>query len=217
GTEVVDVGASFGAYALPMAKKVGSEGKVIAFEPSVSCRSYLERSKVENGVDQLEIISRGLSNKVGKATFVEAETPEFDTVSEEGDTEISVTTLNAWWDFAGQPEVDLIKIDVNGMEVKVLEGATDVLGQVSPTILVSIGEEDNLPVLRNRLQELNYRLFEYIPGPGVLAEHDPEGGVDPYLMNVIAIPANRIEEFKENGWIFDEHADVEAVDLHEWK
>jgi len=218
GIQVVDVGASFGAYALPMAKKVGSEGKVIAFEPSVSCRSYLERSKVENRVDQLEIISRGLSNKVGKATFVEAETPEFDTVSEEGDTEISVTTLNAWWDFAGQPELDLIKIDVNGMEAKVLEGATDVLDQVSPVILVSIGEkEDSFHTLRDTLQELNYRLFEYIPGPGVLAEHDPEGGVDPYLMNVIAIPANRIEEFKENGWVFDEYADVEPVDVHEWK
>ncbi len=218
GTQVVDVGASFGAYALPMAKKVGSEGKVVAFEPSVSCRSYLERSKVENRVGQLEIISRGLSNKVGKATFVEAETPEFNTTSEEGDTEISVTTLNAWWNFAGQPELDLIKIDVNGMEAKVLEGATEVLDQVSPVILVAIGEkEDSFYTLRDTLQELNYRLFEYIPGPGVLAEHDPEGGVDPYLMNVIAIPASRIEEVKENGWIFDEHADVEPVDVHEWK
>ncbi|PAU94589.1 hypothetical protein CK503_07290 [Aliifodinibius salipaludis] len=216
--QVVDVGASFGAYALPMAKKVGREGNVFAFEPSAENRSYLEKSKTKNSFNQLEIIGRGLSDEIGKSALIQAETPELNTISEEGKEKVLLTTLDAWWNFAGQPQLNLLKVDANGMESKVLEGAKEVIDQLLPVILVSIGEKNNsLPMLRNSLQKINYRLFEYIPQLGVLVAHDSEVEVDPHLMNVIAIHESRIQEFKESGWIFDESVDVGDTDLYMWE
>lgn len=218
GMQVVDAGAAFGAYSLPMAKKVGQNGRVFAFEPDPKSCSFLERSKIENNINHLEIVGRGLSDKTGKKALKKDEIPEFNTIAEEGDEEVFVTTLNAWWEFAGQPELDLIKIDVNGMESEVLKGAYEVLDQTRPVILASIGEkEGNLSTLRETVRDLNYQLFEYIPGPGVLAKHDFEAEVDPYLMNLIGIPDSRVEEFKENGWIFDESVEVLITDELQWK
>jgi len=218
GMQVIDAGACFGAYALPLAKKVGEKGKVIAFEPSADSRSYLEKSKIENGFEQLEVIGRGLSDSTAKAKLKRAQSPELNAISEDGEEAIALTTIDAWWDFAGQPEIDVIKVDVNGLETNVLAGGAEMLANTNPVIVASIGEnEESLKRLRDQLNRIGYKLYEYIPGPSLLAEHDPEAGVDAYLMNVVAIPESRVEEFKQNGWIFDESVKIETVDSNKWK
>lgn len=217
GMQVVDVGAAFGAYALPIADKVGSNGKVYAFEPSRDSRRFLEKSKIENGLDHLEIYRHAKGKETRKAELQEGEIPELNTIGE-GDGEIPVSTLDAWWGFIAEPDIDVIKVDVNGMEPKVLAGAQQLLAEVEPIVVASIGEDEkNLDQLRDQFAKQSYTLFEYIPGPGVLADHDPEGGVDPYMMNMIGIPESRVEEFKGTGWIFDESVDIEATDQHQWK
>nr|WP_286669169.1 FkbM family methyltransferase [Fodinibius salicampi] len=218
GMQVVDVGGSFGAYALPMAKKVGGEGAVYAFEPSAIASQYLEMSKSENGFTQLEIIKRGLGQEIGKGKLKIAESPEFNTIDKDGEEDVSITTLDAWWNFAGKPEIHIMKIDVNGMEAEMLQGAAKTLETAEPIILASIGEnKESLAVLREQLTSMGYVLFEYIPGPGVLSGHDPEAGVDPYTMNIVAIKESRINEFKEAGWIFDETATPENPESTLWK
>lgn len=217
GMQVIDAGAAFGVYALPMAKQVGSEGAVYAFEPGAVARRHLEISKIKNDLEQLKVIGRGLGAKTVKARLQNGKTPELNRIGEEGE-EVSLATLDTWWNFAGQPDVDLVKIDVNGMEVQVLKGAANVLNQTSPVLLVSIGEnKEYFFALRKQLTEIGYVMFEYIPGPGLLAEHEPDAGVDAYLMNVVAIPEGRIEEFKKGGWIFNENVTGEDPDVHEWK
>lgn len=218
GMQVVDAGACFGGYALPLAKQVGSTGKVFAFEPSEKSRSYLEKSKVKNGFNQLEVIGRGLSSEVGVLPFQEEKTPEFNYVDDDGNKEIQVTTLDAWWSFAGQPQLDVIKLDINGMEADALKGGTELLANAKPVVVVSIGEDENdLKKLQQQFLELDYKLYEYIPGPSLLAEHEPEAGVDPYLMNLVAIHESQVKELKEAGWVFDESVEVEATDPHRWK
>ncbi|SHG04672.1 methyltransferase, FkbM family [Fodinibius roseus] len=218
GMQVVDAGASFGAFTLPMAKKVGGEGAVYAFEPGAVARRHLEMSKSENGFHQLEIIERALGQEIGKGRLTNAESSEFNTIDEDGEEDISVTTLDAWWTFAGQPDIEFVKIDVNGMETEVLQGASKTLEAAHPVVLASIGESDeSFAGLRDQLTEMNYVVYEYIPGPALLAEHDPEAGVDPYLMNIVAIKENRIKEFKESGWIFDQEATPEQPEKTVWK
>jgi FkbM family methyltransferase len=218
GMQVVDAGACFGAYALPMAKQVDTEGTVYAFEPSKESCSRLEKSKFKNGLGNLEIVNRALGNSVGTVSFKQAETPELNWISSEGGKELSMTTLDAWWDFAGYPDLEVIKIDVNGMEADVLQGAVTVLKKTAPVVITSIGEdEESLSALRKQFKKMGYQLFEYIPGPGLLAEHDPGAGVDPYLMNLIGISDSRIKEFKESGWIFDESVEAEVTEAHGWK
>ena len=217
GMHALDVGACLGGYALPMANEVGRKGKITAFEPSSRSRSYLEKSKLENNLSQLEVMSHGVSSKAGTLSFKEGESPELNQVSEQGEQKISITTLDAWWDFANQPNVDLIKVDVNGMETDTLKGGTDLLAGIEPIIVTSIEDDSNPKKLRKWFLEFGYRVYEYIPGAGILVDHDPDGSVDPYLMNIIAIPESRVAEFKENGWIFDDEVEVDTIDLHRWK
>ena len=216
--QIIDAGACFGAYSLPLAEKVGPKGQVVAFEPSADSRSYLEKSKIENQIEQLEIVGRGLSVKAGKANLKKTKSPELNTVNAKGEESINLTTLDAWWGFAGEPDIDVIKVDVNGMETAVLAGGTQLLAESEPIIVASIGEnEEDLKKLREQLNNQEYQLFEFIPGPSLLAEHELDAGVDPYLLNVVSIPESRIQEFKQNGWIFDESIKVHAPDSNEWK
>ncbi|MCW9705343.1 FkbM family methyltransferase [Fodinibius salsisoli] len=218
GMYALDVGACFGGYALSMAKAVGKKGMITAFEPSARSRSYLEKSKLENKLSQLEVIGRGVSSKTGSLSFKEGESPELNQVSKEGEQKISVTTLDGWWNFAGQPEVEMIKVDVNGMEADVLKGASEMLAGVKPVVIASAeNSEGCLDKLQEDFLQQDYRLYEYIPGPGVLAEYDSETGIDPYRMNLVAIAEDRVQEFKEAGWIFDEDVNLEATDQHRWK
>ncbi|MEL7833623.1 FkbM family methyltransferase [Fodinibius sp. Rm-B-1B1-1] len=218
GMHALDVGACFGGYALPMAKAVGKQGMITAFEPSSKSRSYLEKSKIENNLSQLDIIGRGVSFETGNLSLKEEESPELNNVSEQGDKKISVTTLDAWWNFAGQPDVDMIKVDVNGMEADVLKGASDLLAGVKPVVVTSIGEDENdLKNIQRKFLEQNYKLYEYIPGSGLLADFDAGSAVEPYMMNMVAIPESSIEEIRESGWIFDESVEYDIPDSHKWK
>lgn len=218
GMKVVDIGACFGTYALPLAQKVGPGGRVFAFEPSAESRNYLEKSKLVNRLDQLEVISRGIADEHRQVSMTHAQSPEFHTVSEEGSEQINVTKFDAWWRYAGKPNLDVIKIDVNGMETEVLAGASCLLDGTAPVLVIASGENEiDLVKVREQLNERGYRIYEYISGIGLLAEHDPEAGVDPYLINIVAISENRVQEFEETGWIFDDCVEIEATDPHKWK
>nr|WP_240894602.1 FkbM family methyltransferase [Fodinibius halophilus] len=217
GMTVIDAGAAFGVYALPMAKKVGSDGAVYAFEPGEVARHYLEESKAENSFAQLQVIERALGRETGTAELEKADNPEFNILNTEGE-DVSVTTLDAWWDFEGRPGVDLFKIDVNGMESDVLAGAATMLSETSPVIIISVGEsEEHFASVIQQLEKYGYNLYEYIPGPGLLAAHDPEAGIDPYMMNLIAVKGDREEELKKSGFIFDADISVEAPEQVAWE
>ncbi len=218
GMSVVDGGASFGTFSLPMAREVGDQGMVYAFEPSATTRKYLESSKQKNNFGQLEIIEKALGEKVGKGRLRIADTPEQNTIHKKGKEPISITTLDAWWNYVGNCSVDVIKFDLNGMEDKALKGAQQVLRQEHPLILVSLdAKEDLQTAVGEQLQEAGYHLFDYIPGPMLLVDHEPKVGEDPYLMNIVGIHEDRIEEFKKKGWIFDDAVSFDIPGKDKWK
>lgn len=220
GMRVVDAGAAFGVYALQMADIVGQTGGVYAFEPVSMSREHLRNSKSINGFDQLEIVGRTLGGEVTKAGIKEGKSPEFNTITTGQESTVDVTTLDAWWSFAGQPPVDLVKLDVNGMETDVLTGAGTMLERTSPLMVVSVDQlegEGEFHELERKLSDIGYRLYEYIPGPGVLADYEAEGGPDPYRLNLIAVPEARRDELKKAGWIFDGGVDTGSIDNRRWK
>ncbi|WP_138430759.1 FkbM family methyltransferase [Fodinibius saliphilus] len=217
GMTVIDAGAAFGVYALPMAEKVGSKGAVYAFEPGDKARAHLDKSKQVNGYDQLKVIERGLADETGVAKLEQAESPEFNTLDKTGEG-ISVTTLDAWWDFEGRPKVDLLKVDVNGMETELLEGADTMLSETSPVVIISVGENENtLSAINQKFESEGYKLYEYIPSPGVLVDFEPEAGIDPYVMNLVAVKENREEELANGGLIFNADIEIETAEQVTWE
>jgi len=218
GMNVLDIGAGFGVYALPAAKLVGKEGAVFAFEPGEVAKHHLEMSKLENGFQNLEVIGKAVTDKSGKLAFSSEETPELNRLSDGGELTVSAITADAWWQFEGEPRIDLIKLDINGDEAEALVGAETILEKSSPVVLFSIGEAgQNGQKLNQLLSVYGYKLYEYIPGPGLLAEHDSQAGVDHYMQNLIAVKSDREAELEKLGWFHDESVapDEPAADL--WK
>jgi FkbM family methyltransferase len=124
----VDVGANVGIYSL-LASRAVAEGQVLAFEPNPIAaermRQNLRLNKLDNVVLQTAAVgtragSAALTATLGTADHIAAGEPsEINTIS------VSMTTLDVA--VMGASPVSLVKIDVEGFEVEVLRGASDLL------------------------------------------------------------------------------------------
>jgi FkbM family methyltransferase len=222
GMRVLDIGASFGAYALPMALAVGQEGEVLAFEPCRQARAYLEASKQVNSLDGLHILPQALAASQGRGRLLESETPEQnrleDTRSGYPGQEVEMISLDSWWQEAGWPQLDLVKLDVNGLEPKVLQGGAECLSCTKPLILTCIRENGAL----NRstlqaLEHLGYELYQYLPVPGLLIKFNQDAAPEPYILNLVAVSPDQVEDLQAQGWIITRELDVPEPEDGYWQ
>jgi FkbM family methyltransferase len=150
GQTVIDVGANKAGYLYYLLKQIGSTGKAIAFEPQTSLYRYITHIKElfgwnnltvehlvvsdEDGVAILYIPSGKTKNKfqTGATVIDHKLKPEEFTI--EG---VNSETLDAYCD-KKKIRPDFIKIDVEGNELRVLEGAIDMLKECRPKLLVEI-------------------------------------------------------------------------------
>ncbi len=136
GGVCLDVGANVGGYALNFAKRVGRNGKVYAFEASPSVAQKLRRNIALNGYESIiEVEEWAVSDKKGKVSF--AVSPEGNSgwghigEDERFSKTISVdtNTLDYFFEHKNIHSVDLMKVDIEGAEDKLIEGAQKVLSE----------------------------------------------------------------------------------------
>jgi len=126
GMKILDLGANFGWFTLIAAKKVGMSGNVYAFEPDPTLADALKTNVKLNNLDNVSIIPFAVSNKSSISKFSlnplypTRNRLESKTLSE---NIIDVKTISID-DFCEKNQliVDFIKMDVEGSEVKALEG-----------------------------------------------------------------------------------------------
>jgi FkbM family methyltransferase len=132
GMIVADVGANVGYYSLLALSLVGSSGRVLAFEPAGRPRSRLEAFL--RGTDNAEVLNCALGAEAGNASLYVDRDPSNDTptmVASEGGVPVPVRveTLDDCLEARGIDRVDLLKIDVEGWEPSVLDGASRLLAR----------------------------------------------------------------------------------------
>lgn len=148
-----DVGSNYGFYSV-LAKKVNPRLSVTAFEPNTLMAKQNERFRLSNGVEYI-LDSRGLSEAPSELDFFipqregikEVTTSSFNKnffFNKKQKMEVSkviCTTLDDAWDTfkikGASPNV-CIKIDVEGYEINVLRGASNVLESVRPIIVCEV-------------------------------------------------------------------------------
>lgn len=147
GDVFADVGANLGLYTLWGARRVGSTGCVVAFEPVPETRAALERNVALNGFRQVEVVPAGVGAAADRITLyrhpgASGVTSRY--ASAQGRAiEVPVTTLDAT--FARRPRLPrLVKIDVEGMELEVLRGATAILAAEDAPIVVLEASVDTI-------------------------------------------------------------------------
>lgn len=125
----VDVGANLGIHSLVLSYYVGARGKVFSFEPNVFVYRRMLDVLRENKISNVILSDKGVGDSIGTKYFNLNER-DFNIgkahVSEKRGQTIEMTTLDYELKSSKLP-VSLIKIDVEGYELKVLKGATETL------------------------------------------------------------------------------------------
>lgn len=132
GMTFVDVGANFGYFTLLAASRVGAGGRVLAVEPSPYASRRLAETVRRNPLPQVEVFHLGLSSEAGTLDLYLPpsgfHSPTMSASSGGEPVAVPVGRLDEYMEEWGVETVDLMKLDVEGHEPYVLEGASRVLG-----------------------------------------------------------------------------------------
>jgi FkbM family methyltransferase len=143
--DFVDVGAHVGLYTVTAA--LDTPGRVLAIEPNPLARAQLLENVSLNGLRNVTVVPKAVADEPGRALLHVPATadPSFSSLEAgrfaEGDpVDVEVTTVDAEVAHAGlHPTV--VKIDVEGGEVRVVEGMKRTITVYRPAILVEVTED----------------------------------------------------------------------------
>lgn len=163
---VWDVGAATGFHTLIMARLVGRNGRVVAFEPLPENLVLLRENILLNGFENVAVVEVALSDRSRRGVLVAEGDDEVSIAlaepgAGEAGIEIDVTTADTILLDGSVPAPSLIKIDVEGAEIELLDGARETLKRHKPVLLVEVhGRWDELDPLLNELG-YDYEGVEY--------------------------------------------------------
>lgn len=199
--QCIDVGGYIGVITLAMAKYLGDSGRVYTFEAfSDTFKRLFENVKELNQLDKVTLINSAISNKSGLAkittienaggTFIEDLSP-----NEKCEKTSLMTTVDSFSECYGLERVTLMKVDAEGVDDKVLEGASKLLKTGSIDYLIvehdtkmGIGEK-----IEAILKKYNYSIYYIIcNGDKVVSSLDKYPANQKEALNVLAVAPNAI-------------------------
>jgi FkbM family methyltransferase len=144
GDLCVDIGANIGFFTLLLAKRVGPDGKVWAFEPSPVTRERLAHNVAINHFGHVAVRDEAISDSAGRCTFYGGPSNHSGTASLR-----PRSTVGQVYDVETRPltaclppgtKPDFIKIDVEGAEHLVLRGMSDILHTHHPDVIIEMSD-----------------------------------------------------------------------------
>ena len=164
GQAFFDVGANVGYYSILASRLVGPTGKIIAFEPVVRNLSYLQRHVELNGAANVRVLPFAVSGEGGLLSFTTGPNSAMGSIdaSGSGDVLVSAVTLD---EIATRLGIlpDMLKIDVEGAEMDVFQGAANVLA-TRPKIFLSTHSPDLRDRCLGHLKGLGYNVEPLVEG-----------------------------------------------------
>lgn len=154
GELVVDVGAYIGSHVVYLAG--GCDARVVAFEPNPAAFSVLQRNVELNGLgERVQSRSCALGRERGRGTLVEPPEDNLGSAAVVADEagEVEVLPLDAV-ELPAPPRI--VKIDVEGMEGAVLEGAADTIRRHRPLVYVEVSTKAALAGVLDRMRGWGY-------------------------------------------------------------
>lgn len=187
GSVVWDVGANLGLFTLPAAEAVGPTGAVVAIEADAWMATLLRRSvQLNDWSERVDVLAAACTDAFGIGTFeIASRSRSTNHLAGFGSTQtggvrerqmVPLVPLDALLDDHRPP--DVLKIDVEGAEVLVLEGAAKVL-EHRPLMIIEVAGE-NSHMVRSIIEPHGY---EFLDG-----EHLEAGLVDELPYMTVAVP-----------------------------
>ena len=161
GDVVLDVGAHIGTHAVFFSQRVGVDGRVFAFEPQRLSFHLLCGNAALNNLMNLKCLNLALGSRTETI-----EVPVVDPMREFNFGSVSVDTgragepiLMTTIDSLGLTKCDFIKIDVEGLEGEVLDGAQYTIAKYRPLLFLEANRPNQSPQLIRQVNALDYRAF----------------------------------------------------------
>jgi FkbM family methyltransferase len=191
---VFDIGANVGFYSTISARIVGPEGLVVAFEPLPSNVRMVFHNAALNLFRHISVQEVALGREDGRATFIISSEPGWGRLASTGvpagvigKHDVRIARLDSLIRQGTVPRPDLMKIDVEGAESDVLEGAEETLKTARPILFIDL-HKTNEPIARI-LEQHDYEARVLGGGRSTLTE--AKGNAE-----VIAVPRERTDLFE---------------------
>lgn len=217
GDVFIDIGAHIGFYSLFAATVTGPSGRVISCEPEPNNFADLIRNKEENGFKHIEAHNAAVSDKVGVLplwvnqdndgghALWNVGTHPFNSKSSETSEVIDINTLSidTLISQSGIDRVKVIKIDAEGAERMILDGAKDaflngaidfIICEINEFALSKMSSSQN--DIRRRMMSFGYHSFVLPPNglPKLIPENTTVASKRNTVFNVLF---SRIEELSK--------------------
>lgn len=187
GSVFYDIGANVGFLTVLGARLVGPHGLVYAFEPVPLNAAYVRQNAQANRFAQVQVIEKAVSNRCGTgelnlakysggAALANVEPP----LDADGKLQVDIVTIDDLVERHGLKPPGVVKIDVEGAELEVLEGMEATTKRYRPVIIVEVDAAEPEPLQRKRaaceqwLRSRGYRVQELpdsYPGMRWLVKH----------------------------------------------
>ncbi len=169
----IDVGSHVGKHSLYVAKKLGNRGRVLSIEANNWTAELLKKSAKLNNFENIRVYEYVCSDKNGEVIFFN---DEFHTATnsiykkagKEGVKKISVRLDDL---FPSLRNVRLIKIDVEGAESRVIDGAKELIKNNRPKIIFEAWSKEQANLIKEKLASYNYKI-RHIQEDNYAAEAD---------------------------------------------
>lgn len=161
-------------YALLEREIVGSEGKVIAIEPSPLSFSYLKKNLRSNGFNDLETFKFALSSSSKEVPFLMTVNSNWSKIVDGDDcffegviVKVPARSLDSFMAQHHFEKLDFLRMDVEGHEVEIFNGGRRTIERFRPTLLIEVHEDmiglkNTVSFLQN-LKSFGYNARYFIP------------------------------------------------------
>ncbi len=172
---VMDVGANIGTHSLFFAKHC-SEGHVICFEPQHHIFKLLTTNLTINLCFNTTPIQAGVSDSNGSIRMLN-NIPDPSNRTNYGEFRLNNDSNSGLYTEIYKldkylndiPRLDLIKLDVEGMECKVLDGARQIIEKFRPFLFLEFSEKEGNDALLEKIDSLGYDSYLF-----VYPKHNPQ-------------------------------------------
>lgn len=185
GMVAYDLGSHVGYVALMLARRVGPEGRVFAFEPLPANLARLRANLALNPEGQwVTVVPAAVADRDGRRPFLVHASESMGRVAEapgrqttyQGTLEVDVVALDTFVYRDGHPPPDLIKVDVEGAEGLALAGMERLLAEARPVLLLEVHGKQAARQVWDHLSRAGYRLHRMARGlPPVASQADLPG------------------------------------------
>ncbi len=166
GDTVFDIGAQAGYFALVASRLVGSQGRVVAFEPFAKNIDFIKAHCQLNSCHNIALLEVAVGGSSGTRTFRSANAlmghiVELDSATlakSEGALSVNVVTLDELPAGYQTLRPNVMKIDTEGMEYWVLQGGKALIEQCRPTLFIATHGEINQKRTLQLLEDWHYEV-----------------------------------------------------------